>query len=170
MSEEQTKTEGLVVGGEQLGEVDGDALAEVIRRVSPFMSTSVDQIDGIYAEASAGKLKLTATDGYQMGHVEVELPFPDGNRVLNGTACKDFADRHYNGAKLKVSYGKPGTQWSLEIGEVVIPFSDKYPAYDKQKPTNPETIVIFDPKKWIKAIRQGKSETVGIVYDSKGCR
>ncbi|KKL84574.1 hypothetical protein LCGC14_1963440, partial [marine sediment metagenome] len=50
-------------------QVDGDKLAEALRRVTPFMaSEDSPSLACVYAESQGGVLQLTATDGYRMAH------------------------------------------------------------------------------------------------------
>ena len=57
--------------------VDGDRLAEALRRVTPFMAEgSPPNLACVYAESQGGTLQLTATDGFRMAHLTVALPFP----------------------------------------------------------------------------------------------
>ncbi|GAI80046.1 unnamed protein product, partial [marine sediment metagenome] len=65
--------------------VDGNKLAEAIRRVTSFMGDgSRPTLACVYAESQGGVLQLTATDGYRMTHLSVPLPFPEGQLVILG--------------------------------------------------------------------------------------
>jgi len=159
--------------------VDGDKLAEALRRVTPFMaSENPPSLAGVYAESQGGVLQLTATDGYRMAHLTVALPFPDGNYLMKGAGVKDFSQRHYNGAEVEVEVGPPAVQIRpqitplyIKMGEVTVELeSSPYINYPAAVPDNFDLEAIIDTKAWIKPLRQHKPEVVGVVYSSAGCR
>lgn len=148
-------------------QVDGDKLAGAIRRVSPFMATNVQSLSGIFFESSQGTLQLTATDGYQLAHLSIELPFIEGSLLLDGAGCKDFADRHYTGQEVQVQAGEDVVVMGAVSIDVV---HAEYPDYNKFKP-EPDTSTMITAKDWIKSIRKqnqansSKNPIIGIVYD-----
>jgi len=152
--------------------VDGDKLAEAIRRVTPFMADeSPPSLACVYAESQGGVLQLTTTDGYRMAHLTVPLPFPDGNYLMKGAGVKDFSTRHYNGAEVTVQVGEGDKLGFIEIGEVTVGLeTSPYINYPAAVPESFDLEAIIDTKAWIKPIRQNKSEVVGVVYSSAGCR
>jgi len=152
--------------------VDGDKLAEALRRVSPFMADeSPPNLACVYAESQAGILQLTATDGYRMAHLTVALPFPEGNYLMKGAGVKDFSTRHYNGAEVEATVGQGDALGTLKLGEVIVALeTTPYINYPDAIPDNFDTEAIIDTKAWIKPIRQHKPEQVGVVYSSAGCR
>ena len=152
--------------------VDGDTLAQALRRVSPFMAEkSHPNLAGVYAEAKGGTLQLTATDGYSMAHLTLQLPFPEGNYLMKAEGVKDFAFRHYSGSELEVRVGQGDELGTLKLGEVTVelettPFID-YPA---SIPEGFQLEAIVETKKWIKLIRQYVPGVVGVAYSAGGCR
>jgi len=152
--------------------VDGDKLAEALRRVTPFMAeTNPPNLACVYAESQGGVLQLTATDGYRMAHLTVPLPFPEGNYLMKGAGCKDFSTRHYNGAEVEVTVGEGDALGTLKLGEVSVDLeSSPYVNYPAAVPEDFDLEAIIDTKAWIKPIRQNKPEIVGVVYSSAGCR
>jgi len=152
--------------------VDGDKLAEAIRRVTPFMaSENPPSLACVYAESQGGVLQLTATDGYRMAHLTVPLPFPDGNYLMKGAGVKDFSQRHYNGQEVTVEVGQGDEQGRITMGEVTVELeSSPYINYPAAVPDTFDLEAIIDTKAWIKPIRQNKPEMVGVVYSSAGCR
>ncbi len=148
--------------------VDGDKLAEAMRRVTPFMADgNPPNLAGIYAESQGGVLQLTATDGFRMAHLTVPLPFPEGNWLMKAAGCKDFSQRHFNGSEVDVAVGE-GT---LKLDEVVVDLeTTPYIDYPSAMPEDFDTEVIVDTKAWIKPLRQYKPEVVGVVYSAAGCR
>jgi hypothetical protein len=160
------KTQGSV---REVVEVDGDKLAEALRRVSPFMADKgQENLAAVYAEADGSILQLTATDGHRMAHLTVSLPFPAGNYLLKADGVKDFAFRHFNGAKVNVGCFVANT---LQMGDVQVELvQTPYINYPAAVPENFDVEVIVDTKKWIKAIRGSGAEVVGVVYSPDGCR
>ena len=152
--------------------VDGDKLAEAIRRVTPFMaSENPPNLACVYAESQGGVLQLTATDGYRMAHLTAPLPFPQGTWLLKGAGCKDFSSRHYNGAEVEVKVNDALPDGSLQMGEVTVGLGPMpYINYPAAVPEDFDLEVIIDTKAWIKPIRQHRPEVVGVVYSSAGCR
>ena len=152
--------------------VDGDKLAEAIRRVTPFMADeNPPNLACVYAESQGGTLQLTTTDGFRMAHLTVALPFPEGNFLMKGAGVKDFSTRHYNGAEVEASVGQGDELGSLKLGEVVVDLeTTPYVNYPNSIPDDLDTEAIIDTKAWIKPIRQNKPWVVGIVYSSAGCR
>ena len=152
--------------------VDGDKLAETIRRVTPFMGDgSRPNLACVYAESQDGVLQLTTTDGYRMAHLTVALPFPDGNYLMKGAGVKDFSQRHYNGQEVTVEVGQGDEPGLIKMGEVTVELeSNPYINYPAAVPENFDLEAIIDTKAWIKPIRQNKPEVVGVVYSSAGCR
>ncbi len=168
---EKTKVAGV--------SVDGDKLAEALRRVSPFMADKGrENLAAVYTESDGSILQLTATDGYRMAHLTVNLPFPVGNYLMQAEGVKDFAFRHFNGVQIQVELGPPAVEINpqikptyIKLGDVQVelvqtPFID-YPA---AVPENFDVEAIVDTKKWIKAIRGSGAEKVGIIYSPDGCR
>ena len=153
-------------------QVDGDKLAEAMRRVTPFMAEgSPINLSAVFAEAQGGVLQLTATDGYRMAHLTVALPFPDGNWLLKAAGCKDFSQRHYNGAAIEAAVGEGDPPASLKLGDVVVDLEGTpYINYPDAVPEDFDTEAIIDTKAWIKVIRQAKAEIVGVVFSSAGTR
>jgi hypothetical protein len=152
--------------------VDGDKLAEAMRRVTPFMADG-DPVNlaGIYAEAQEGVLQLTATDGFRMAHLTVPLPFPDGNWLMKAAGCKDFSQRHFNGSEVDVVVGEGDDAGTLKIGDVAVELeTSPYIDYPSAVPEDFDTEAIIDTKAWIKLIRKHKPERVGVVYSAAGCR
>lgn len=149
--------------------VDGDKLAEALRRVSPFMADKGrENLAAVYAESDGSILQLTATDGFRMAHLTVPLPFLTGNFLLKAEGVKDFAFRHFNGARVNIGRFQENI---IRMGDVncelvATPYID-YPA---AVPEVFDVEVIIDTKKWIKAIRGSGAEVVGIVYSPDGCR
>jgi len=153
-------------------QVDGDKLAEALRRVTPFMAeSSPPSLAVVYAEADNGVLQLTATDGYRMAHLTVPLPFPTGHFSMKAAGVKDFSTRHYNGAAVPVQVGEGDSLGTLKLGEVVVGLeTSPYIDYPSAVPDDFDVEAIIDTKAWIKPIRQEKPETIGVVYSSAGCR
>ena len=160
-------------------QVDGDKLAEALRRVTPFMAEKdPPSLACVYAEADNGVLQLTATDGYRMAHLTVPLPFPTGHFSMKAAGVKDFSQRHYNEQEVTVEVGPPAVQIRPEItplyikmGEVTVELeASPYIDYPSAVPENFDTEAIIDTKAWIKPIRQEKPESIGVVYSSSGCR
>ena len=152
--------------------VDGDKLAEAIRRVTPFMGDgSRPNLACVYAESQDGVLQLTTTDGYRMAHLSVPLPFPQGNWLLKGAGCKDFSSRHYNGAEVEVKVNDALPDGSLQMGEVTVELGPlPYIDYPAAVPEDFDLEAIIDTRAWIKVIRQHKPWIVGVIYSSAGCR
>jgi len=159
--------------------VDGDKLAEALRRVTPFMADeSPPSLACVFAESQGGVLQLTTTDGYRMAHLTVALPFLEGNYLMKGAGVKDFSQRHYNGAEVTVEVGPPAVQFNpqitplyIKLGEVTVELeTSPYINYPAAVPENFDLEAIIDTKAWIKLIRQNKPEVVGVVYSSAGCR
>lgn len=150
--------------------VDGDKLAEALRRVSPFMGEpSRPNIAGVYAESQGGTLQLTTTDGFRMAHLTLALPFPDGNWLMKAEGVKDFSQRHYNGQEIEVAVGDE--QGTLKLGEVTVELeTTPFVNYADVIPQDFDLEAIVDTKAWTKPIRQHKPEVVGVVYSSSGCR
>ena len=153
-------------------QVDGDKLAEAMRRVTPFMAEgSPINLAAVFAEAQGGVLQLTATDGVRMAHLTVALPFPDGNWLLKAAGCKDFSQRHYNGAAIEAAVGEGDPPATLKLGDVVVDLeATPYINYPEAVPEHFDTEAIIDTKAWIKAIRKAKAEIVGVVFSSAGTR
>lgn len=152
----------------QAVQVDGDKLAEAFRRVTPFMSQSEGhpELCAVFAEAGAGTLQLTSSDGYRIAHLTAALPFPDGNYLMAAKGVKDFSDRHYNGAAITVETG----EGVITVGEVKVELLKEtfldYPAF---LPETFATEAIIGAKEWIKIIRKfDKASVVGIAFDPKG--
>ncbi len=166
--------------------VDGDRLAEALRRITPFMASDTPpNLACVYAESQGGVLQLTATDGYRMAHLTVALPFPDGNWLLKAAGVKDFSQRHYNGEEVNVgpeqlvAAAEPAAirqdgraTWdALKMGDVWVELeTSPYIDYPAAVPEDSDMEVIIDTKAWIKLIRQHKPEVVGVVFSSAGCR
>jgi hypothetical protein len=152
--------------------VDGDKLAEALRRVTPFMAEgSPPNLTCVYAESQGGVLQLTATDGYRMAHLTVPLPFPEGNYLMKGAGIKDFSTRRYNGAEVEVSVGQGKMLGTLKLSEVVVDLeTTPYVNYPAVVPEDFDLEAIIDTKAWIKPIRQHKPWIVGVIYSSAGCR
>jgi len=159
--------------------VDGDKLAEAMRRVTPFMADgSPVNLAGIYAESQGGVLQLTTTDGFRMAHLTVLLPFPEGNWLMKAAGCKDFSQRHFNGGEVDVELGPPAVEINpqitplyIKMGEVVVDLeSTPYVDYPSAMPEDFDTEAIIDTKAWIKVLRQQKPDVVGVVYSAAGCR
>jgi len=150
--------------------VDGDKLAEALRRVSPFMGEKDrPNIAGVYAESQGGTLQLTTTDGYRMAHLTVALPFPEGNWLMKADGVKDFSQRHYNGQEVEVAVGNE--QGTLKLGEATVELeTTPFVNYADVVPQEFDLEAIVDTRAWIKPIRQHKPEVVGVVYSSSGCR
>jgi len=150
--------------------VDGDKLAEALRRVTPFMSDeSPPSLACVYAESQGGVLQLTTTDGFRMAHLTVALPFPAGNFLIKAAGVKDFSQRHYNGAEVEVKVGQGDELGLIMLGEVKAELeSSPYINYPAAVPENFDMEAIIDTKAWIKPIRQHKPEHVGVVYSSAG--
>lgn len=150
-------------------QVDGERLAEAVRRVSPFMSMDDAHpgLSSVFFEAKEGTLELTTCDGYRIAHVTLEMGFPDGEYILQGSGCKDFAQRHYGGQQIQVEvYDK-----AVTLGDVTIQKVDAtYPMYRRVIPATVEVLAIIETKLWIKAIRKYGAERVGVVYSPEGCR
>ncbi len=148
--------------------VDGDKLAEALRRVSPFMAEKGrENLAAVCAESDGQTLQLTASDGFRLAHLTVQLPFPAGNFLLKGDGVKDFAFRHFNGAQVQVETG----EGVIKLGEVTVELvTTPYIDYPGVVPEVFDVEVIVDTKAWIKAIRGSGAEVVGIVYSPDGCR
>ena len=152
--------------------VDGDKLAEAIRRVTPFIAEgNPPNLACVYAESKGGVLQLTATDGFRMAHLTVPLLFPEGNYLMKGAGCKDFSSRHYNGAEVEVKVNDALPDGSLQMGEVTVELGPlPYIDYPAAVPEGLDTEAIIDTKAWIKVIRQNKPEIIGVVFSQAGCR
>jgi len=152
--------------------VDGDKLAEAIRRVTPFIADETPpNLACVYAESKGGVLQLTATDGYRMAHLTAPLPFPDGNYLMKGAGCKDFSQRHYNGAEVEAKVGEGDELGLIKLGEVTVGLeTTPYINYPGLIPEGLDTEAIIDTKAWIKVIRQAKPEIIGVVFSQAGCR
>ena len=149
--------------------VDGDRLAEAMKRVTPFMADGYPtNLAGVYAESQGGVLQLTATDGFRMAHLTVALPFPEGNWLLKAAGCKDFSQRRYNGAEIEVTVGEGDR---LLLGEVIVDLeTTPYVDYPAAVPEEFDTEAIIDTRAWIKPLRQHKPEVVGVVFSADDCR
>ena len=152
--------------------VDGDKLAEALRRVSPFMAEKGrENLEAVYAESDGSILQLTATDGFRMAHLTVILPFPVGNYLMKAAGVKDFAFRHFNGAQVQVEVGQGDELGIIKLGDVRCELvTTPYVNYPAAVPEVFDSEAIVDTKKWIKAIRGSGAELVGIVYSEAGCR
>jgi len=152
--------------------VDGDKLAEALRRVSPFMGEKDrPNIAGVYAESQGGTLQLTTTDGFRMAHLTLALPFPEGNYLMKADGVKDFSQLHYNGQEIEVAVGQGDEQDTLKLGDVIVELeTTPYPDYTRLIPQDFDLEAIVDTRAWIKPIRQHKPEVVGVVYSASGCR
>jgi len=152
--------------------VDGDKLAEALRRVSPFMAEKGrENLEAVYAESDGSILQLTATDGFRMAHLTVILPFPVGNYLMKAAGVKDFAFRHFNGAQVQVEVHPEITPTYIQMGDVRCELgSTPYVNYPAAVPETFDVEAIVDTKKWIKAIRGSGAEVVGVVYSPDGCR
>jgi len=152
--------------------VDGDKLAEAIRRVTPFMGDgSRPNLACVYSESQGGVLQLTATDGYRMAHLSVPLPFPEGNYLMKGAGCKDFSTRRYNGQEVEVKVGEGDELGLIKLGEVTVELeTSPYVNYPDAVPEDFDLEAIIDTKAWVKPIRQNKPWIVGVIYSSAGCR
>jgi hypothetical protein len=161
---EQTQVAGV--------SVDGDKLAEALRRVTPFaLEKGRENLAAVYAESDGTTLQLTACDGFRLAHLTVCLPFAVGNFLMALEGVKDFSTRHYNGNQVQVEVGQGDELGTVKLGEVrcglvATPYID-YPAI---VPEVFDAEAIVDTKKWIKAIRGSGAEYVGIVYSPDGCR
>jgi hypothetical protein len=159
--------------------VDGDKLAEALRRVSPFVADKGrENLMAVYAESDGQTLQLTATDGFRMAHLTVNLPFPVGNYLMKAEGVKDFAFRHFNGAQVQVEVGPPAIEHNpqitptyVKLGEVQCELEPTpYIDYPAAVPEAFDVEAIVDTKKWIKAIRGSGADTVGVVFSPDGCR
>jgi len=152
--------------------VDGDKLAEAIRRVTPFLAEATrPNLACVYAESKGGVLQLTATDGYRMAHSTMALPFPEGDWLLKGAGCKDFSTRHYNGAEVEVKVNDALPDGSLQMGDVTVELeTPPYVNYPDLIPEDLDTEAIIDTKAWIKVIRTNKPEIIGVAFSQAGCR
>lgn len=152
--------------------VDGDKLAEAIRRVTPFMAeTNPPSLACVYAESQGGVLQLTTTDGYRMAHLTVPLPFPAGNFSMKAAGVKDFSQRHFNGEEVTVQVGEGDELGIIKMGEVTVELeTSPYIDYPSAVPKDFDMEAIIDTKAWIKPVRQEKSWIVGVFYSSAGCR
>lgn len=152
--------------------VDGDKLAEALRRVSPFMADKGrENLQAVYAESDGSILQLTATDGFRMAHLTVILPFPAGNYLLKAEGVKDFAFRHFNGAQVQVEVGQGDELGIIKLGDVRCELvSTPYVNYPAVVPETFDVEAIVDTRKWIKAIRGSGADIVGVVYSESGCR
>lgn len=152
--------------------VDGDKLAEALRRVSPFMADKGrENLAAVYAESDGSILQLTATDGYRMAHLTAILPFPEGSYLLKAEGVKDYAFRHFNGTQVQVEVGQGDELGFIKLGEVRCELvSTPYINYPAALPEVFDVEAIVDTKKWIKAIRGSGAEIVGVVFSKDGCR
>lgn len=152
--------------------VDGDKLAEALRRVAPFMADgNPPNLAAVYAESQNGILQLTACDGYRMGHLTVVLPFPDGDYLMKAAGIKDFSQRNYNGQEVTVEVGQGDDLGQMTMGEVTVELeSTPFVDYPSIVPDEFDLEAIIDTKAWIKPIRQHKPDVVGVAYSSAGCR
>ncbi len=149
--------------------VDGDKLAEALRRITPFAAEKGrENLAAVYAESDGSCLQLTATDGFRMAHVTAQLPFPVGNFLMKVEGVKDFAFRHYTGGQVNIGCFVANT---LQIGDVQVELLEiPYINYPGVVPENFDVEAIIETKTWIKAVRGSGAEKVGIVYNSAGCR
>ncbi len=156
-------------GARTVVQVDGDKLAEALRRLSPFAAEKLhENLEAVYAEADGSLLQLTATDGFRMAHLTITMPFPVGNYLLKIDGVKDFSQRHYNGGQVDVGCFKTDTlkMGDVEIGLIATPYVD----YPQLLPQNYDFEAVVDTKKWIKAIRGSGAEFVGVFYSMSGCK
>lgn len=152
--------------------VDGDKLAEALRRMTPFAGDeSRANLHGVYAESDGVTLQLTATDGYRLAHLTVPLPFPPGNWLMSLAGVKDFSQRHYNGQAVEVEAGAPDKTKVISMGDVKVDLVEaEFPDYPSIMPEQFDVEAIIDPKTWIKVLRARKPETVGVVFSQEGCK
>ncbi len=168
--DEQQATQPAVAVADRT--VNGDVLAEAMRRIAPFMASndSRKHLCGIYIEAFPDHTELSALDGFRMGHVTLPgLILTEGCYIVSAAGVKDFSQRHYNGKALP--YDLTDTQ--LVIDDVELDLVDaEFPNYRALIPDNrEETVVMISPKAWIKAIRAAKDiEHVGLSLTSAGCK
>lgn len=161
-------------------QVDGDKLAEAFRRLTPFMAGKGTRpgLEAVFVESHGGTLELTACDGYRLAHATLELDFPEGDYLLDGDGCKDFAWRHYGGGQILVEVYQSLVKLealcprAAEVRQVVqvdrlqIPYID----YRRLSGGTYDTWAIVETKRWIKPLRQHHAEVVGVVYSPEGCR
>jgi len=168
--DEQQATQPAVAVADRT--VNGDVLAEAMRRIAPFMASndSRKHLCGIYVEAFPDHTELSALDGFRMGHVTLPgLILTEGCYIVSAAGVKDFSQRHYNGKALP--YDLTDTQ--LVIDDVELDLVDaEFPNYRALIPDNrEETEVMISPKAWIKAIRAEKDTTyVGLNLTCRGCQ
>lgn len=147
--------------------VDGDKLAEALRRVTQFMAETPEHLAAVYLESDGQNLELTTTDGVRMAHLTTSLPFPAGKFLMKGSEVKDFAFRHFNGAQIEVLQDEA----SIKLGDVTVPLlTHEYPNYPDLIPQTFEFEAVVDTRKWTKAIRGSGAHRVGVVYNAAGCR
>lgn len=157
--------------------VDGDKLAKGLKEVIPFMPKKDEStLHSVLVESHDGKLELTATDGQRIAHIILtEIDFPEGVFILSGAGCKNFAERHHNGAQLEVVQDTKGPG-SFKIGTVTLPMLHAtYPDYQQVIPKVIDTTVITEINPWITAINKNSGKktgayTVGVAISEKGCR
>lgn len=150
-------------------QVDGDKLAVAIRRLTPFMAgkDARPNLNAVFVESQGGKLEMTATDGFRLAHTTLWLDFPEGDYLLGGDGCKDFAWRHYSGAQVEVVIHQNLVMLGgVQVERLQIPYID----YRRLSGGPFDTWAIVETKRWIKPLRQHHAEVVGVVYSPEGCR
>lgn len=152
--------------------VDGDKLAEALRRVSPFMHESLPALKAVLMEVYPDRTEFTACDGFRLAHLTIrEVVGQEGEFLLEGNGVKDFSQRHYNGSQVPVVFQKADeSSDQVTLGEVTIPILQAdYPDYKDLIPTDLDNIAIITTKDWIKALRSIKAWTVGVLFSQEGC-
>ncbi len=143
--------------------IDGNKLAEAMRKVTPFIGEKERPVlHAVFLESHGSTLEMTTTDGYRMAHVTLEeMVFPEGDFLLEGDACKDFAFRHSDEVvQVEVS------ETEVKLGDVTVArVNGDYLNWRSVLPDPIETMAIVETNKWIKPLRAKGGEVVGVVYN-----
>ena len=155
------------------GSVQQFELAEALRKVVPFTAGEKeyrDNLKHVWFEAKDGTLELTTADGSRIAHVTLQAAWPDGQWLLDGSACKQLSYAYSQGEVAVEVY-----EAKIVVGQLTVPVVDtKWVEYRKvydEVQANAGAMLIVAKKVLNKALKQATGNIVGLrVSQKEGCR
>jgi len=139
------------------------ALAGALKKVTPFMETGNgrENLTHVWFEAAGGRLSVTTSNGHCIAHATLEANWPDGQWLLEGTACKVLANSYYQ-ADVAVEIQDE----AVAVDKQVLPIADSkwvdYQRFYQEVQEGMEGMAVMSRRPLQRVLREHGGTVVGL--------